>query len=51
MPGTDGSELVGGYYRQVNLLSWLTVPKSGHFVPTNYLIATQWMLKDFIDQK
>mmetsp|Transcript_48937 Transcript_48937/g.36021 ORF Transcript_48937/g.36021 Transcript_48937/m.36021 type:complete len:95 (+) Transcript_48937:1362-1646(+) len=29
-------------------LSWITVPKAGHFVPTNYFISTKNFLGDFI---
>jgi len=47
----DGNELVGGYYRQVPLLSWLTVPKAGHFVPNNYMLASKFFIADFIKDK
>jgi len=47
----EGSELIGGYFRQMELFTWWIVPKSGHFVPTGYMIATQFMLRDFIEQK
>lgn len=48
MPQGD-SWLVGGYYQQTSLLSYLTVPKSGHFVPNNYYAASFAFFSDYID--
>lgn len=39
---TNGKQIVGGYYRASTTtnFTFLTVPKAGHFVPTNYLKPT-----------
>ncbi|CDW85332.1 serine carboxypeptidase [Stylonychia lemnae] len=50
---TNGSFQVGGYYRYDKdaEFTFLTVPKSGHFVPTTQLDMTKQMLKDFFENK
>lgn len=50
-----GNQLVGGYYKESMVgegyFTFLAVPKAGHFVPTTYLVATKFMLKDFLETK
>jgi len=42
--------ITGGYYRTSGLLSWLTVPKAGHFVPndTNNYKSSYQFFQDMI---
>ena len=44
---------VGGYYRTsiTTPLNFLTVTKSGHFVPIGYLEATKTLVKDYASQQ
>jgi len=36
----DDGYVIGGYWRESDYFSYLTVPKSGHFVPANYYTPT-----------
>jgi hypothetical protein len=40
----------GGYWRTSDYLEYLTVPKSGHFVPNNYYSPSYSFLSDYIDK-
>jgi hypothetical protein len=47
-PGQD--ELaIGGYWRESDYFSYLTVPKSGHFVPANYYQPTWQFVYDYVN--
>ena len=48
---TDEGQVVGGYWRNTTYFTFLTVPKSGHYVPANnYKISAQF-LKDIISDQ
>lgn len=49
IPSTDTVDetVVGGYYRTAGNLTFLTVPRSGHFVPNNFYALSQQMLVDY----
>lgn len=40
--------IVGGYWREREYFSYLTVPKAGHFVPNNYYQPSFSFFKDYI---
>lgn len=45
-------QTVGGYYREMPLFTFLTVPKAGHFVPNTALEVTKEFLSDYFkDQR
>ena len=48
---TDTDLINGGLYRNNDFLTYLTVPKAGHFVPNNYYSVTQQFLQDYISDK
>ena len=39
---------VGGYYHTQGRFTYLTVPKSGHFIPTDYYFASKAYLDDYV---
>jgi len=41
---------VGGYYRRTPNMkfTFMNVPKAGHYVPTNVIEVTKWMVLDII---
>lgn len=39
---------VGGYYRQTGNFTFITVPKSGHFMPANNYDAAKSILDDYV---
>ena len=41
--------IVGGYWRESEFFTFLTVPKSGHFVPANYLQPTLQFVSDYMN--
>ena len=45
---SSGNAYVGGYYRQTpnKKFTLMTVVKAGHYVPTDVLEVSKWMLKD-----
>ena len=45
------SLIVGGYWREIQYFSYLTVPKAGHFVPNNYYIPSLQFFTDYINNK
>lgn len=50
VPQPGSSDLiVGGYWRQSDYFSLLTVPKSGHFVPANYYQPTWQFVNDYVN--
>lgn len=45
----DGSDaIVGGYWRESEYFSYLTVPKAGHFVPANNYWPAFSLLTDYL---
>ena len=48
---TDDGQIVGGYWRNSTYLTYLTVPKAGHYVPANYYLPTLQFFKDYISQQ
>ena len=47
----DSELIVGGYWRTSAYFEFLTVPKAGHFVPSNYFSPTYSFLSDYIASK
>ena len=45
---TDDGQIVGGYWRNSTWLTYLTVPKAGHFVPANYYLPSFQFFTDYI---
>lgn len=42
---------IGGYWRTSPFFEYLTVPKSGHFVPTDYYFASRQFVADYISNQ
>ena len=48
---TNTDLINGGYWRTSKYFEYLTVPKSGHFVPNNYYSPTFSFLTDYINSQ
>jgi len=48
---TDDSYQIGGFIRQFDRLSFVTIKGSGHMVPTDMPVPAQHMIKQFLDGK
>lgn len=46
---TGASTRVGGYYRQAGNFTFLTVPKAGHFLPGDNILASLAFLDDYVN--
>ena len=44
----DAPLINGGYWRTSDYFEYLTVPKSGHFVPQNYFLPSYQFVSDYI---
>lgn len=49
---TTNGLYVGGYFRRTpnEKFTLMTIPKAGHYVPTNVLEVTQWMLYEMVNR-
>ena len=47
---TENGLYVGGYYRRTpnSKFTFMNVPKAGHYVPTNVIEVTKWMVRDML---
>jgi len=50
VPGSS-QQIVGGYWREQGVLSYLTVPKAGHFVPNNYYYPSFSFFTDYVNNQ
>lgn len=45
----SGELINGGMFREFGHLTFLSVPKAGHYVPSNYYSVTEQFLADYIE--
>jgi hypothetical protein len=44
-------QVIGGYWRESEYFSYLTVPKAGHFVPANYYQPSYQFFADYLSSR